>query len=110
MSKCPHCGGELSATRRLVATSAKDLVESLRHESFIEWINLNIPPHIDSIAELEAFKDRMRTSGYKTNAGPVKDAHAAFRTHLRNAVKFASKSSAPKQPQRTFKTAAKKDE
>lgn len=91
MKTCPNCGCDLNATTKyLVRASAKDLVEGLRVESFIDFHNRNIPPHIDLIAELEAFQDRMRANGYRTNAGPVKDAAAAFRTHLRNAVKFAS--------------------
>jgi hypothetical protein len=88
---CPNCGADLSEAKRLVRTSAKELVEGLRFEQFIEWCNLNMPTSIDTMAEFEAFRDRMRANGYRTNAGPVKDAAAAFRTHLRNVVKWRSR-------------------
>lgn len=84
--------------KRLVAVSARDLVEGLEIDAgLFDWCSTfcdskgflwSAPAFAE---ELATFKDRMRANGYKTNAGPVKDAHAAFRTHMRNAVKFATK-------------------
>lgn len=100
MTTCPNCGVDLSESRKLVRTSAKELVEALRTEDVQaealkiapEWTFANI--HF----ELEQFKDRMRANGYRTNAGPVKDAHAAFRTHMRNAVKFSARNGGSVRP------------
>lgn len=110
MKTCPNCGADLTAARKLVRTSARDLVEGLTLDAaLLSWCNRAAPQH-DPQAELDAFKDRMRACDYKTNAGPVKDASAAFRTHMRNAVKFGiGKRSAPL-PSRTFARAAKKEE
>lgn len=69
--------------------SAKDEVENLTlgaHER--EWC-ASKAPGFDADDELEAFKERLRGNGYRTNAGPVKDAWATFQTHMRNAVKFS---------------------
>jgi hypothetical protein len=106
--KCPNCGADSNEARKLVRASAKDLVESLTvdHETLIDAsaikaTDLAWPLPTDAAetyriikawaeAELVDFKDRMRANGYKTNAGPVRDARAAFRTHMRNAVKFAA--------------------
>lgn len=97
MKSCPSCGADLTAAKKLVRTSARDLVESLQpHDVSEDFVRL--APEWDGVRfldEIEQFKDRMRANGYRTNAGPVRDAHAAFRTHLRNAVKFAQKRSAP---------------
>ena len=67
--------------------SAKDLVEGLALSDELRQLGSSLS--LDSDSELEQFKDRMRGNGYRTNQGPVKDAAAAFRTHLRNAAKFA---------------------
>lgn len=74
--------------QRLVKGSARDLVESLTLDAKMLGWCAEKAPGFDPSVELEAFRDRMRANDYKTNAGPVKDAHAAFRTHMRNAVKF----------------------
>jgi hypothetical protein len=85
---CPNCGADLSGAKRLVAVSARDLVESLRLDAdLLAWC-ARTAPDFDAADELDAFKDRMRANKYKTNQGPVADAAAAFRTHMRNAVKF----------------------
>jgi len=115
---CPNCGVDLSESRKLVRASAKELVESLRLDAdLLEWCKATAPEfaaegkRIAAYAdELETFKDRMRANGYRTNAGPVKDAHAAFRTHLRNAVKFsAGRNSGTVRPAAKARAAEKKD-
>ena len=107
MTACPNCGFDRAHATRLVKSSAKDLVESMYLDSgLIDWCNAHAPD-LNAAAEVESFKDRMRTNGYKTNAGPVKDARAAFRTHMRNAVLYAAKragGTAPSKAQRPVPT------
>lgn len=104
MKSCPHCGGDLSAPKRLVATSAKDLVESLQLDiGKLSWC-VATAPDIDPIRELESFKIAMRACGYRLSSGrggPVKDAWAAFQTRMENAVRFAKPRTDPAKPQRT---------
>lgn len=66
---------------------AKDLVEGLSLTDELRSLASSLS--LNAEAELEQFRDRMRSNGYRTNAGPVRDATAAFRTHLRNAAKFS---------------------
>ncbi len=93
MRVCPNCGTDLTEAKKLVRTSARDLVEGLTaHDPLIlAWCTLNVPNDVNVSAEMDMFKDRMRANGYKVGANLVKDARAAFRTHMRNAVKFAQK-------------------
>jgi hypothetical protein len=98
MSTCPNCGADLKEARKASKASAKEIVEGLRLEADLfqwcaEFCDKNVRTWSASWLqqEMDAFKDRLRANGYRTNAGPVKDARAAFRTHLRNAVKFASR-------------------
>ncbi len=116
MATCPNCGFDRADAKRIVAVSAKDLVEGLQIDADLtDWIArlreqndgaLLFNPQV----ELDAFKDRMRTSGYKTNAGPVKDARAAFRTHMRNAVLYAAKRSGGSAPSKATRNVMPKKE
>jgi hypothetical protein len=69
--------------------SPKDLVEALTLDVDLRAWCADKAPHLDAADELDAFKERMRGNGYRSNAGPVRDARAAFQTHIRNAVKYA---------------------
>jgi hypothetical protein len=109
MTACPNCGFDRAHATKLVKSSAKDLVESLYLDAdLLGWCQKNASA-IDCGAELEQYKDRMRANGYKTNSGPVRDARAAFRTHMRNAVRYSSaKPPAPKRP--VMQMAVRKEE
>lgn len=100
---CPNCGADLKAARKLVATSAKELVESLRLDAdLLNWCANNVPFEAPSLhVYLDEFKDRMRANGYMVGKNPVKDARAAFRTHMRNAVKFSKPKENKPPPQQT---------
>jgi len=66
------------------------LVESfVLTEKHYAWGKENAPS-VPLDVELEAWKDRMRTSGYKTNAGPVRNAQSAFYTACRNAERWGT--------------------
>lgn len=72
------------ASGTLFGRSARDLVEGLTLDaSLLSWCREKCP-ELDPEEELEAFKDWMRRDGYKTARGAVRDAVAAFRTHMRN--------------------------
>lgn len=98
MKSCPHCGADLSAPKRLVATSARELVESLQLDAErLSWC-ATAAPSIDPNRELESFKIAMRACGYRLSSGrggPVKDAWSAFQTRMENAEKFAAQRGAP---------------
>lgn len=98
MTSCPHCGGNLSAPKRIVATSARELVESLHLDAERRSWCAKRAPGIDPDAELESFKIAMRACGYKLSSGKgglVRDAWAAFQTRMENAVKFAKTRNEP---------------
>lgn len=95
--------------KKAVKGSSRDLVESLTLDAkMLGWCAKNAPG-FDAEAELEAFKDRMRMSEYRTNAGPVKDAHAAFRTHMRKAVMYGTKPKTSKPLMKAFAAIDRKD-
>jgi len=98
MKTCPHCGGDLSGAKRLVASSARELVENLSLDShMLGWLLKADPDQLLVWQEeLDAFKNRLRGNGYRTNSGPVKDAHAAFYFYMHNAIKYAKKRDAKK--------------
>jgi hypothetical protein len=65
--------------------SAKDLVESFTLEPVHRtWAKENAPS-VPVEKELEAWKDRCRTSKYRTRSGPIADAQASFYNACRNA-------------------------
>lgn len=95
--KCPNCGADSKDASKKARMSAKELVEALRLEGdLFQWCAEFCAKNAATWSaawiqsELDTFRDRMRANGYRTNAGPVKDAEAAFRTHMRNAVKFSA--------------------
>ena len=68
---------------------ARDLVEKFevtdRHRT---WAAEKVPG-VDIDAATEAWRDHFRHNGYKTRAGPIADADAAWRNWMRNEVKFS---------------------
>lgn len=53
------------------------------------WAAQNCP-NVPVDVELEAWKDRCRANGYRTNAGPIRDPAGSWRTSMRNAEKWGS--------------------
>lgn len=110
---CKGEGPHVPVRTKLVATSAKDLVESLAlNAERLAWCEAN-HPRIDARRELDEFKIDMRACGYRLSSGRgglVKDAWAAFQRRMRTAELFAIRSGKPALPQRTVRTVAKKEE
>lgn len=69
----------------LKRAGAREAVESFEpSEKQREWAAKKAPSvPIDEATE--AWKDRMRSNGYRTNQGPLKDAAAGWRLHMTNA-------------------------
>jgi hypothetical protein len=65
--------------------SSKDLVEGFVPSDDNRGWAAKKTPSVPVDAETDAWRDRMRQNGYRTNAGPVKDPAAAWRTAMRNA-------------------------
>lgn len=115
---CPSCGADLKEARKASKASAKEMVEGLMIDNAMVHDAAQIlidggRPLVGSIdrqygqarhfAELELadFRDHMRGSGYRLSGGkggPVRDARAAFRKWMRNAVKFTNRSKEAARP------------
>lgn len=71
------------------STGARELVEGfVVTDKHRQWA-AEKTPGIDVDAATEAWRDHFRHNGYKTRAGPVCDADAAWRNWMRNEVKFS---------------------
>lgn len=69
--------------------TAKDLVEALVVDlDMRSWATKNAAG-VDVDFETDNWRDYLRANGYRTKAGPVKDAAASWRTWMKNARKFA---------------------
>lgn len=70
-------------------TGARELVESFAvSDEQRMWAKAKFPA-IDVDAATDAWRDHFRSNGYKTRAGPIRDADAAWRNWIRGEEKFS---------------------
>jgi hypothetical protein len=76
---------------------AKELVEEFELTADLRLEARSKYPLVDVTAETTLWYQRLRANGYRTNAGPVKDAVAAWRYWMGSAQKRAAERAGPRQ-------------